>query len=615
MLLSDISVKRPVFASVLSFILIIFGYIGFNQLSLREYPDIDPPVVSVEVDYPGASAHVVETKITQLVEERIAGVEGIQFITSSSQDGRSTVTVEFSLSRDIDGATNDVRDRVSSIMDDLPDEAHPPEVQKVDANEDVIMWLNLESDRLSVPELTDYAERYLVDRYSVLDGVARVRVGGGKDYAMRIWLDRQALAARDLTVEDVENALRAENVELPAGSIESLQRQFTVRLKRSFRNVEDFKALALKRGENGYVVRLGDVARVEKGTEEERTLLRGNGKPMVGIGTVKQSTANTINVARAVKAETERINPNLPEGMVIRQSYDTSIFVEDAIWEVYVTLAIAIALVIAVIFLFLGDVRAMLVPAVTVPVSLIGTFFILYLFGFSINLLTLLGLVLAIGMVVDDAIVVLENISRRMNELGEPRLVAAYRGAREVGFAVIATTLVLVAVFVPLAFLEGDVGRLFSEFALTVAAAVCISTFVALTLCPMLASKVLAKQKSRSKISQTVDAYVAKVRERYDSLLSKTLARPKQAMILVLGLCLLGYGLFRFLPAEYAPNEDRGAFFVLVNGPEGASYDYMEQYMNEIERRLMPYVESGETTRLLVRAPRSFGTIESFNSG
>ena len=301
MILSDISVKRPVFASVISLLLVVFGLVAFNRLPLREYPDIDPPVVTIETNYPGASANVVETRITQLIEERISGVEDIQFIESTSEDGRSVVTVEFTTGRDVDGAANDIRDRVSGVLDQLPDEADPPEIQKVDSNDDVIMWLNLTSDRMTVPELTDYADRYLVDYFSVLSGVARVRIGGGQSFAMRIWIDRQAMAARGLTVADVEEALRAENLELPAGTIESAKRAFTVRVKRAFREAEEFKRLALKRGDDGHIVRLGDIARVEGVTEEDRTFFRGNGVPMVGLGIIKQSTANTIDVARSAK--------------------------------------------------------------------------------------------------------------------------------------------------------------------------------------------------------------------------------------------------------------------------------------------------------------------------
>jgi len=615
MILSDVSVTRPVFASVLSLLLIAFGLVAFDRLPLREYPDIDAPVVSIETLYRGAAANVVESRITQLIEDSIAGVEGIRFIESASEDGRSAITVEFGVDRDIDGAANDIRDRVSTVLDDLPVEAEPPEIQKVDSNEDVIMWLNLVSDRMSVPELSDYARRYLVDRFSVLDGVARVRVGGGQTFAMRIWLDRKELAARGLSVTDVGDALRAENLELPAGSLDSVDRQFTVRVVRSFHTAEDFASLVLARGADGYLVRLGDVARIEKGAEETRTFFRGNGVPMVGIGIIKQSTANTIAVADAAKARMERINPTLPEGMEIKQSYDTSVFVKGAISEVYKTLGIAIGLVVSVIFLFLGSVRATLVPAVTVPVSLVATFLVLWVLGFSINIITLLALVLAIGLVVDDAIVVLENVHRRMEQYGESRLVAAFRGARQVAFAVIATTIVLVAVFVPIAFLQGDVGRLFSEFALTMAAAVGFSSFVALSLSPMLASQLLPQDAGKMGLIHAVDAVFGGIRDGYLRLLRGAL-RHKWFVGLIFVAILAGtQWLLDEIPNEYAPKEDRGAFFVLVNGPEGATYEYMKEYMDEIERRLMPLVEAGEIKRLLVRAPRTFSNFSIFNSG
>ncbi len=615
MILSDVSVKRPVFASVISISLVVFGIVAFFRLPLREYPDIDPPVVTIDTSYPGASANVVETQITQLIEERIAGVEGIRFIESSSEDGRSQVTVEFSTDRDIDGAANDIRDRVSAILDNLPDEADPPEIQKENSNDDVIMWLNLTSDRLNILELTDYANRYLVDRFSILDGVSRVRISGGQNFAMRVWLDRNSMAARGLTVRDVEQALRSDNLEVPAGTISSATRAFTVRLKRAFRTSDDFAQLVLKQGSDGHLVRLGDIARVERGTEEDRTFFRGNGVAMVGLGISKQSTANTIDVARDAKEEMVRLNTNLPEGMQIRQSYDTSVFVEDAIREVYKTLIIAIGLVVLVIFLFLGSVRATIVPAVTVPVSIMASFIALSVFGFSVNLLTLLALVLAIGLLVDDGIVVLENIYRRIDEEGETPLVAAFVGTRQVGFAVIATTLVLVAVFVPIAFLEGDIGRLFSEFALTMAAAVCFSSVVALSLSPMLASIVLKKKRTDQVKVPQIDRFYRGIRKRYRHALEGALRWP--AVVLFFLAALIGGSIWLFdnIPTEYAPKEDRGAFFVIVNGPEGATYEYMAEYMDEIERRLMVYVDSGEATRLLVRAPRSFGNLESFNSG
>ncbi|MCU7847261.1 MAG: efflux RND transporter permease subunit [Candidatus Thiodiazotropha sp. (ex Lucinoma kastoroae)] len=616
MILSDLSVKRPVFASVLSLLLIAFGLVAFDQLPLREYPNIDSPVVSIETLYPGAAANVVETRITQLIEDRISGVEGIRFISSVSEDGRSVVTIEFDVDRDIDGAANDVRDRVSAIMDNLPLEAEPPEIQKVDSNEDVIMWLNLASDQMTVPELSDYARRYLVDRFSVLDGVARVRVGGGQTFAMRVWIDRQALAARGLTVTDVEQALRAGNLELPAGSIDSVDRVFTVRVDRTFHTANDFAKLVLARGNEGYLVRLGEVARVEKGAQETRTFFRGNGVPMVGIGIVKQSTANTLTVADAAKDERVRINATLPTGMEIKQSYDTSIFIKGAISEVYKTLFIAIALVVGVIFLFLGSVRAMIVPAVAVPVSLVATFLVLLMLGFTINILTLLALVLAIGLVVDDAIVMLENIHRRMEVYGETRLVAAFRGSRQVAFAVISTTIVLVSVFTPIAFLGGDIGRLFSEFALTMAAAVSFSSLVALSLSPMLASQLLpSSHEDRARLSRGVDWLFGRIRDFYIKTLSGAMHHVWMMLLLFGGILGGAYWLFQEIPDEYAPKEDRGGFYLIVNGPEGASYDYMKDYMDEIERRMMPYVESGEISRLLVRAPRTFSNFAIFNGG
>ena len=617
MILSDISVKRPVFASVLSLLLIAFGLVSFDRLPLREYPDIDPPIVTVEVEYPGAPANIVETRITEVIEDRISGIEGIEYIESSSEDGESNVTIEFSINRDIDSAANDVRDRISGVRDNLPEEAEPPEVQKVDSGDDVIIWQNLVSDRMTVPELTDYAERYLVDQYSTLDGVARVRAGGGLSYAMRIWLDRQEMAARQISVSDIESALRSENIELPAGSLESEERMFKARVERNFKEPEDFAGLVLAQGDDGYLVRLGDIARVELGLVEDRTFFRGNGIPMVGIGVIKQSTANTIEVARGVKELTKRLNDNLPEGMSIKQSYDASVFIEAAIHEVYQTLFIAIGCVVAVIYLFLGSFRAMLIPAVTVPVSLIGSFIVIYALGFSINLLTLLALVLAIGLVVDDAIVMLENIVRRIQEKNETPLVAAYRGARQVGFAVIATTLVLISVFVPITFLRGDIGRLFTEFALTMAATVAFSSLVALTLSPMMASKILRKEKEEdhNRFVKATDAMLGKTRQLYVAAVEKTIGHPFIVMIIFAVMVAATAFVYQQVPQEFTPEEDRGAFYVFVNGPEGATYEYIEEYMTAIEADLMHYVNNGEINRLLVRAPRGFGNIENFNGG
>jgi multidrug efflux pump len=617
MMLSDTSIKRPVFAWVVSLVLIVFGLVAFSRLALREYPDIDPPVVSISTNYPGASASVVETRITQIIEDRIAGVEGVRFINSRSQDGRSNISIEFRIDRDIESAANDVRDRVSGIVDLLPDEADPPEVEKADADDDVILWLNLASEKLATPELTDYANRYLVDRFSALDGVARVQVGGARDYAMRVWIDRRALAARGLVASDIERALRAENIEAPAGNLESGDLYYTMRIDRAFRTVDDFAGLVIAQGE-GYLVRLGDVARVERGTVDDRTTFRGNGEPMVGLGIVKQSTANTVDVAQAAKDLAEELNATLPGGMQIYRAFDSSVFIEASIREVWMTLAITVGLVTLVIFLFLGSLRATLIPAVTVPVSVIATFIIMYALGLSLNLLTLLALVLAIGLIVDDAIVVLENIDRRMKELGETPLVAAFNGTRQVGFAVLATTLVLMAVFIPITFMGGNTGRLFTEFAVAIAASVAFSCFVALSLSPMIASKILKPHTGPrtgilALLPNLIDRAFAGIKWLYGHVFDVIVRFPVIMVAGLLGAFAAIWILYQTLGQEYAPREDRGSFFVTVRGPEGASFEYMSKYLDEIERRLLPYTESGEISRLLVRAP-GFGS-NAYNQG
>lgn len=615
MRLSDLSIQRPVFATVLALLIVAFGLLALERLPLQEYPSIDPPVVSVDTRYPGASANVVETRITQTLEDRIAGVEGIELITSTSEDGRSRINIEFRLDMDIDAAANDIRDRISGALRNLPDDADPPEVEKADSSEEVVLWLSLFGSGYTIPQLTDYADRYLVDGFSVQPGVARVRVGGGREYAMRIWLDRNAMAARNLTVGDIESALRAENVELPAGSIESRERQFIVRLPRAFAEPEDFQRLALTRGDDGYLVRLGDVARVEIGSVEDRSIFRANGVPMVGLGIMKQSTANVLEVSKGVQAELERVQDSLPEGMTLSLNYDSSQFVANAIQQVVITLFIALTLVVVVIFMFLGNLRATLIPAITVPIAIIGTFMALALMGFSINLLTLLALVLAIGLVVDDAIVVLENIHRRMYDHGETPLVAAFHGTRQIAFAVIATTVVLVAVFVPLGFMQGNVGRLFSEFALTMAVSVAISSVLALSLAPMLASKLLKPAMHESRLAQGVQWLLEFTQRLYRITLEAVLKARLLVLAVFVVLIAATVWLADQLPSEYTPQEDRGSFMIMVNGPEGATFDYMMDYMDEIEVRLKPMLDSGELERVVIRAPRGFGNIENFNSG
>jgi len=602
MFLSDVSVKRPVFATVINILLIVFGIVCFSMLPLREYPDIDPPVVSIDTNYRGASAEIVETQITQVIEDRISGIEGIKNINSSSSNGRSRISIEFDLTRDIDAAANDVRERVSRVLDRLPEQVDPPEISKAGSDDTTVMWYNLRSDSMSVLELTDYANRYIVDRLSVVDGVARVNIGGDRRYAMRFWLDRDAMAARNITVTDIESRLRAENIELPAGEVESLDREFSVRVARSYLTTEDFKRLVISRGDDGQFVRLGDVARVELGAEDDKTDFRGNGVNMVGLGILKQSKANTLEVVENAQQEIERIKATLPETMYIVPSYDSSVFIKGSIDEVYNTLGIAMSLVVIVIYVFLGNVRATLIPALTVPVAIIASYIALFAMGFSVNLLTLLALVLAIGLVVDDSIVVLENIYRRIEE-GEPPLLAAYRGAREVGFAVVATTLVLISVFVPLAFLDGNIGQLFTEFALAISAAVFFSSIAALTLTPMLASKILTKHERNGRFGQAVDRIFAWVENGYERVLRLTLQRAWLSFVLIGLAGTLSYGLIQFVPQEFTPPEDRGTFYVMIRGAEGASFESNSRDMKEIEDILLPYIDQEKIDRLIIRAP------------
>ncbi|MBH0087805.1 efflux RND transporter permease subunit [Pseudoalteromonas sp. NSLLW218] len=606
MKITDTSVKRPVFAIVINLLLLTFGLVAFTMLPLREYPDIETPIVNISTEYTGASAEIIETKITQIIENRISGIEGIKSINSSSQNGRSNITIEFDINRDIDAASNDVRERVARALDSLPDQVRPPEVSKSNSDESPIVWFVLNSDKMDSLQLSDYAQRFIVDRLAVVDGVSNVRIGGERKYAMKIWLNRQAMAARGITSSDIENTLRTENVELPAGQIESIDRDFTVRTARSYKDQRDFNNLVIKRGEEGYLVRLGEVADVRLEAEDDESLFRGNGRNMIGLGIVKQAKANTLTVVDNARSELEKIKRNLPEGTTIQDSYDSSVFIKESISEVYSTLAVSMGLVVLVIFLFLGNIRATLIPAVTVPVALVSSFMFLLAMGYSINLLTLLALVLAIGLVVDDAIVMLENIHRRI-ELGEPPLLAAYRGAREVGFAIVATTLVLISVFVPLVFMDGRIGALFTEFAMAVSAAVFFSSVTALTLAPALCSKVLKVSDKPNKFSQWMDRQFTKIEVSYRNSLSTNITRKWGLMVSLLLAGFVSYSLFLQVPSELTPKEDRGTFFILMNGPEGASYENNAANMAKIEERLIPYSEAGELSRVLVRVP-GFGS-------
>jgi multidrug efflux pump len=615
MKLSDISIHRPVLATVASLLLIVLGVLAFTRLPLRELPDIDPPVVSISTTYTGASAAVMETRVTKVLEDAVSGIEGVDTIHSDSQNGSSDINIEFTLKRDIESAANDVRDAVSRNLDKLPDDADAPQVRKVSSDSDVIVWFNLSGRGMDTLALTDYAERYLVDRLSTVDGVAQVQLGGAQDYAMRIWIDRDALAARGLTIDDITGALRSRNVDIPAGRLESTTRDFTLQLDRSFGDQADFAQLPIAHGSDGHVIRLSEVARVELGSRERRAFYRTNGKSQVGLGIVKTSTANDLAVADAVKKEVAEINRTLPAGLHIDVNYDATVFIDVAVHEVYKTLAEAIGMVLLVIWLFLGSMRSALVPAVTVPVCVMAAFVPLLVFGFSINLLTLLALVLSIGLVVDDAIVVLENIQRRA-DLGEPVPLAALRGTRQVGFAVLTTTAVLVAVFLPIAFLEGNNGRLFRELAVALAGAVAISAFVALSLTPMMCSLLVRPHTNPRGFNAWTEQRLRALADGYKRLLARFIAYPAWFAAAMVVALLLTLGLFKLVPRELAPNEDRGAFSVSVTGPEGAGFDYTVAQMTKVEQILMGYTGAGKPAdRILSRVPGGYGPSENMNSG
>src|SRR5690554_3668106 len=600
MVLSDVSIKRPVFATVLSLLILVFGLAALLGLPVREYPDIDPPIVSVATDYTGAAAEVVDTQITQIIEGAISGIEGIRSIESSTEQGQSRTTIEFNTSRDIDVAANDVRDAVARVANQLPDEADAPRIQKADSDARPMMWITLLSDVWDSAELSDFADRVLADRLSVLDGVADVRIGGERRYAIRVWLDRERLAARNITVAEVERALRDNNVELPAGSVDSSTRNFTVRAEGRLSTVEEFRNLVVRRDGND-LLRLGEVANVQMGVESDIGRLRAAGRTAIGMGVIRQSKANTVAVSDGVRAELDKIRETLPPEVSISESYDESIFIRASIKEVLVTLAMSVSLVILVIFLFLRSWRATLIPAVTIPVAVIGAFIGLGFLGFSINVLTLLAIILAIGLVVDDAIVMLENIQRRIDE-GEPPLLAAYRGAKQVAFAIIATTLTLIAVFVPISFMGGNVGRLFAEFGFTLTAAVIFSSLVALTLAPMLCSKWL-QHSPESEEGHRLWAFSEKVlnglTNGYKKLLTFSLNQP--GLLLGLGVAglIIATVIFPRLPQELAPTEDRGVIIMPTSAPRGSTVEYTDHFVRQAETQLLPYLDEGIAGRFL----------------
>lgn len=602
MWLSDTSVKRPVFATVIALILVAFGMLSYNALPLREYPDISPPIVSIGTAYVGASAEVIESRVTQLLEDQVSGIEGIKSIRSTSRDEFSSINIEFNLDRDIDQAANDVRDRVARIVTALPADVELPRVSKQDSDARPVMYISLSSSEMDMLELDDYARRYLVDRFSVIPGVSSAAVNGGGRASMRIWLDRLALAARDLTVIDIEAALRRENVELPAGRIEAPDLEFRVRLKRSYQTPKDFREMVVTTGSDGYPIRLGDVAKIEIAPTNTREVFSVNQQTTVGVGISKQSNANTLETLESVKAEIDRVNETLPDHMQFIPSSDDSLFIREAIDSVFQTIGLTVLLVSMVILLFLGSLRAMIIPAITIPVCLVAAFIALAAFGFSVNLITLLALVLSIGLVVDDAIVVLENIHRRI-EQGEAPLLAAYNGARQVSFAVVATTAVLVAVFTPIMFLQDNVGVIFRELAVAISAAVIFSSVLALSLTPMMCSKILSTDRKPNAVAAWVNDSFQKLARGYAWALRGAM-RFSWVVVLVTVAAIGGaYALFLVVPEEYTPAEDQSMVFARVLAVEGTGIERMREHMQDIEAPVMQLLEDGSAARVLSRVP------------
>jgi multidrug efflux pump len=592
MKLSEVAIKRPVFATVMSLTILLLGYISFTRLPVREYPETDPPIVSVTTFYRGASPTVVETEITDVLEEQFTTIESVKTITSSSREQGSVITIEFELHRDVDEAANDVRDRVSRVGGRLPREAEDPIVAKVDVNAQPIIWLAVSSQNHTTLELSDYSDRILKERLQRLPGVGNVFIGGERRYAMRVWLDPLRMAAYDLSVQDVERAIRRENAEIPGGRVEGTAREFAVRTRGELNTPKGFGAIIVAHRGNE-IVRLDQIAEVEVGPEDERTVTRFNGDPAVGLGIVKQKQASTLDVASAVRASLPELGQLMPAGMRIDMAFDSSEFIQASVDEVGKTILIALCLVVLVVYVFLKSLRATVIPILAIPVSIVGAFSVALALGFTVNILTLLALVLAIGLVVDDAIVVLENIVRHL-EMGKTRRRAAFDGVREIGFAVLATTMALVAVFIPVAFLTGSVGRLFREFGITLAVSVMLSSFVALTLTPVLCSRILKKidkDKPRSWAERSFDNFFDRLGRTYESVLHFSLrAKP---LVILGGLALVAVAVWIFgqLPEELVPTEDRGTAFGIVLAPEGSTLEYTDRYMHMIEDQLLPLPE------------------------
>jgi multidrug efflux pump len=582
MKISDLSIRRPVLASMLSLALVLFGVIGYTQLAVREFPDVDAPIVSVSTVLPGANPQVVESAVTDILEEELSTVEGLRTLTSSSGEGVSNITLEFNLERGVETAAQDTRDKVARIRERLPEDVEEPVVAKQDADAQPFFWLALSGGNYDLLQLSDIGDRLVKSRLQTLPGVGQARIFGERRFSMRVWLSASELSARGLTVQDVQQAIRTRNVEVPAGRIESARREFTVRSLGELKTPEEFGNLVVS-NTDGILVKLKDLGRVELGPEDERSALRFKGTPAVAIGVIRQSKSNIISVADAIREELPLIQASLPPGVALNPAFDQSIFVKRSIKEAEETLLIAAALVVIIIFLFLRNLRATIIPGLAIPTSIVAAFAIMYFMGFSINNFTLLALTLAIGIVVDDAIIVLENAYRHQEELGESPEEAAINGTREIGFAVLSTTIALVAVFTPLAFLKGSTGRLFNEFGVAVAGSVIISGFVALTLTPMLCAKILRVPPRHGTLYRMLENGFNRLASGY----ARTLALALTHRLIVVGVAAVvmvsAVLVFRTLKREFVPPEDRGWFFSFIIAPEGSSLAYTDEYQRRAE--------------------------------
>jgi len=606
---SELTVKRPVLASVISLFLVLIGIISYDKLTIREYPDIDKPVITVSTIYRGASAEIMERDVTQVLEDSISGISDIKEIKSDSKNEFSSIKIEFNLNRDMDSAANDVREKVSRVLSLLPKESNQPRVSKSDTDARAVMWIGFSSDQLSAIELNDYLDRNIIDRLSILPGVASITIGGERKYAIRVWLDPDKMSSRNITVTDILRAINSENIEKPAGRLDSNTRELELQMTSKLSDINEFENIVLKIV-NGSKIRLSDVARLTIGAETDRGFLRANGKNAIGLGIVRQTKSNVLKVTDAVKSEIEKIRPSLPSNIEMKIGYDQSIFVRESINQVRFALFISMLMVIGVIYYFLRSPSATVIPAITIPISVTATFYIIYLLGYSLNVLTFLALVLAIGLIVDDSIVVLENIKRRIDN-GESVYDGSILGAKQITFVVIATTIVLISVFLPLSFMEGKTGRLFIEFGVVLSFAVIFSSIVALTLTPMLCSKLLDTSNSLD-LEPTV---VSKFRNYYKKSLMDSQNNPKKVYIFSLVMILISVLIFQFINKELAPTEDRGVFIIIVSTPEGSTLQYTDSIVKEVESTLEPYKEKEEIqTIFAVVAPGFSGKPGAVNT-